>query len=1302
MAGIRSLLNILKLIGQASKSQHGFNTVVRRKSMAASFKPNLYDPVVTAAFPSTHQTIKVLFDNHITADFKTIWLRDNCKCSLCVHEETRQKLLDTPSLDVGAKPKSLNVTDQGNLVIRWLENGNDHISNFDSSWYASTFGVARMLYRYGQSFMHETFDSDSTENHPDQPQIVLWDRTEIWKNFPEISYNEVMESDEGLKAWLEMFYKYGIAVMRGVPPEKGSLVKVVNHFAYVKETQYGMTFDVVHEADPTAHPAFSGLHLHHHTDMNYREKSPGMQLLHCLKATDPKVLGSDPGGMSFFVDGFRVAKWLEENEPAAYQILTSTPIRFQIKNKGKQPSGDVLNTGYILLNSPLIPNLQSGQRFLPLQQTKKQYLQNLPTFHLIQQQTHTFVIHYDCFTENLIHQLIRNYCIAEYIGLTTGTLGQPMNVHHFDTNHNHPDKPGALKVQTLNADAMVSSFKRYSQLWPVICVNHDGDVSEIHYNNRTMGPLQVPSHIVLPFYHAYKLFSEKMRQESSELKFHMLPGDLVAFNNRRVLHGRTNFNPTNTLLDAMLTLMKQCQSCPAGIPGNQGIVREFHWSAKKSSQEEEDFWEKSSSDDLNFDDEDMLHTIDQGDFALVKFKTKSSFCYFVSRVVKKESNDDYYVTFLRRSEPAMEDRRLIVLFGSQTGFAQEVAERIWREAKRYHFRGPLQAMDDYPVPQLIYEPLVIFVCSTTGQGEEPDNMKHFWKFLLRKNLPTNSLQYLRFGVLGLGDSSYAKFNFAAKKLARRLCQLGGENLLETGLADDQHDLGPDAVVDPWLANLWEKLAIRFPLSEQLKPLNNSELCPPRWNVSLVEPSAETCVSNTNEQIPTYQPEHKLSADDPCCITVKTNSRTTAPTHFQDVRLIEFSAPDLTYSPGDVLMVQPHNLKSSVAELFTMLADNVTTSLGPDTIITVTEREPDMPVPRALSQPITLGQCAQQYWDLNVVLYSKIYFDHLPTSTNLHTFMLSREFDLFIAMIRLTMPVRFEMFLQATPHRYFFHLLSHFTTSELEREKLLEFTTAEGQEELYNYCHRPRRTVIEVLQDFSQTTPHIPLEYMFELFRPIKPRAFSIASSPTAHNKEVHILVAVVKYQTKLIVPRYGLCSNWLAALKPGDTIKAWVRGGSFHFPISQYVPVIMIGPGTGVAPFRSFVQEREAQGSARSDILCLFFGCRNSAGDFHCRDEWLSLEKDEKLRLFCAFSRDQGNKVYVQHMMKDNASLLWKLVSTQQAQIFLAGNSKDMPKGVKGALEETFQNYGNMTQGEAQQFLDRLERTGQFQSETWS
>lgn len=109
-------------------------------------------------------------------------------------------------------------------------------------------------------------------------------------------------------------------------------------------------------------------------------------------------------------------------------------------------------------------------------------------------------------------------------------------------------------------------------------------------------------------------------------------------------------------------------------------------------------------------------------------------------------------------------RSLLVLYGSQTGTAQDTAERVGREAKRFHFDVRVLAMDDYDVRQLIQEPVVVFVASTTGQGEEPDNMKGFWRFLLRKSLPSDSLQAVLYGVLGLGDSSYQKFNFVGKKL----------------------------------------------------------------------------------------------------------------------------------------------------------------------------------------------------------------------------------------------------------------------------------------------------------------------------------------------------------------------------------------------------------------------------------------------------------------------------------------------------------------------------------------------------------
>lgn len=124
--------------------------------------------------------------------------------------------------------------------------------------------------------------------------------------------------------------------------------------------------------------------------------------------------------------------------------------------------------------------------------------------------------------------------------------------------------------------------------------------------------------------------------------------------------------------------------------------------------------------------------------------------------------------------------RILVLYGSQTFTAQEVAERIWRSTKVLGFRGPVQAMDDYPISKLIHEEFAIFVCATTGQGDHPDNMKRFWKFLLRRNLPSNSLVKLKFGVLGLGDSSYAKFNFVGKVLHKRLLQLGATPLLDIG------------------------------------------------------------------------------------------------------------------------------------------------------------------------------------------------------------------------------------------------------------------------------------------------------------------------------------------------------------------------------------------------------------------------------------------------------------------------------------------------------------------------------------------
>ena len=159
----------------------------------------------------------------------------------------------------------------------------------------------------------------------------------------------------------------------------------------------------------------------------------------------------------------------------------------------------------------------------------------------------------------------------------------------------------------------------------------------------------------------------------------------------------------------------------------------------------------------------------------------------------------------------MSSRKVIILYGSQTGTAQDIAEQIWRNSKMYHLQGNVMPMDDYYVKNLIDEQFAIFVVSTTGQGEEPDNMVKFWKFLLRKNLPSDSLCGLNFAVLGLGDSRYPKFNFVAKKLHKRLVQLGASQLQPVGCCDEQHDLGYNAVYMPWINNVWNRICEISPI-----------------------------------------------------------------------------------------------------------------------------------------------------------------------------------------------------------------------------------------------------------------------------------------------------------------------------------------------------------------------------------------------------------------------------------------------------------------------------------------------------------
>ena len=156
-------------------------------------------------------------------------------------------------------------------------------------------------------------------------------------------------------------------------------------------------------------------------------------------------------------------------------------------------------------------------------------------------------------------------------------------------------------------------------------------------------------------------------------------------------------------------------------------------------------------------------------------------------------------------------------------------------------------MDDFQIQLLPEQYFVVFVCSTTGQGEEPDNMKNFRKIMFRKDLSRSSLIKTQFGVLELGDSSYSKFNFAAKKLPKRLLQLGADAIVNPGLADDQHDLGPDAVVNPWLEEFWERTLLLFPLPKGLIPLDMKLLLPSKYSIQMISEEESNRDNDSEDQ-----------------------------------------------------------------------------------------------------------------------------------------------------------------------------------------------------------------------------------------------------------------------------------------------------------------------------------------------------------------------------------------------------------------------------------------------------------------------
>jgi sulfite reductase (NADPH) flavoprotein alpha-component len=289
----------------------------------------------------------------------------------------------------------------------------------------------------------------------------------------------------------------------------------------------------------------------------------------------------------------------------------------------------------------------------------------------------------------------------------------------------------------------------------------------------------------------------------------------------------------------------------------------------------------------------------------------------------------------------------------------------------------------------------------------------------------------------------------------------------------------------------------------------------------------------------------------------------------------------------------------------------------------------------------------------------------------------------------------EVYNLTTPGRKLLELLIARGAADLA--PLLDRANAEALKRYLNGWNEAH-DVLDVLQDH----PGIRLtvgELVGTLRRGL-PRLYSIASSLKAHPGQVDLLVVGVRYTIRGRV-RTGICSTWLAERwSEGGTAPMYLQNQQKHFsmPADPGAPMIMVGPGTGLAPFRAFVEERRATDARGRNWL--FFGEQHRASDYFYEEEFTRYEQDRFLRLDLAFSRDQDHKVYVQHRMRENARDIWAWLE-EGAEFFVCGDKERMASDVDRELHRIVEAEGGRSPDDAKAYVLELKKTKRYKRDVY-
>ncbi|KAM6455058.1 methionine synthase reductase isoform 2-T2 [Liasis olivaceus] len=674
------------------------------------------------------------------------------------------------------------------------------------------------------------------------------------------------------------------------------------------------------------------------------------------------------------------------------------------------------------------------------------------------------------------------------------------------------------------------------------------------------------------------------------------------------------------------------------------------------------------------------------------------------------------------------NRRFLLLYASQKGQAKAIAEEICQQAKEHGFEADIHCISESEQYNLDKEkdPVVI-VTSTTGTGEPPDTAVKFLKEINNKSLPSDHFSHIRYGLLGLGDSEYTFFCNGGKIIDKRFVELGAQRFYEVGLADDA--VGLELVVEPWIAELWVALNKEFASRKEDK---NTSFCASKFSNLCISLQAEhlkiddSDVKNNlsskayiNSELPTESSQPSLSCSVPPLSKATLNIPALPPEYLevqfeessgQEVSLPYVSENSIFHVPitKAIQITRDDAIKKTL--LIELDISETTFNYQPGDAFNIISPNNAMEVEELLDILGLLGK-KDHFVCLRVKEGTKKRGAALPQ------YIPEKSTVKFIFIWCLE--------IRAVPKKAFLRSLVEYTTAISEKRRLQELCSKQGSLDYNTFIRNSSVSLLDLLRVFPACKP--PLNLLIEHLPKLQARPYSVASSTLFHPGKMNFIFNILEFPSHVGELRRGVCTGWLADLVapilhlnlkskelffPQITITSR-PSNVFHLPDNPSVPFIMVGPGTGIAPFIGFLQHRQKLREKHTDYIFgetwLFFGCRHKARDYLFQDELRCfLENGALTHLIVCFSRDvpAGAETAPPKYVQDNLRLYCKEISRillqEKGYFYVCGDAKNMAKDVNDALVEIFITEKGVDKLDALKILAMLRDEKRYLQDIWA